>query len=59
MKLTHKSDIYVLYNKETGDLYTAAESIEAAEQILKEDSENGSIVAEDMTIMDLHFWGKE
>jgi hypothetical protein len=59
MKLTRKSDVYVLYNKESGDLYCAADSIEAAEQILKEDGERGDLVVEDMSIVDLHFWGKE
>lgn len=59
MKLTRKSNVWVIYSKESGDLYTAAESLEAAEQILKEDSERGDIDAADMNIVDLHFWGRE
>jgi hypothetical protein len=56
MKLTRLSDIYIIYNKEDGDMYCAADSYDAAEQIIKEDSEAGSIVAEEMNIVDLHFW---
>lgn len=60
MKLKRLSDIYIIYNKETGDLYCAAESIEVAEQIIKDDSKAGWIeYPEDMTITDLHNWGED
>ena len=54
--LNRKNDIYIIYNKEDGDMYCAADSYEAAEQIIADDSAAGNIVAEDMNIVDLHFW---
>lgn len=55
-KLTRLPDIYIIYNKETGDFCCAADSIEAAEQIIAEDSADGAIVAEEMNITYLYFW---
>lgn len=48
----------LIYDKESGDHYVIAESVEVAEQILKEDSERGDIVLEDMTYIELFLWKK-
>ena len=55
-KLTRLNDIYIIYNKEDGDFYCAADSYEAAEQIIADDSAAGNIVAEEMNITNLHCW---
>ena len=57
--MKQKSTVQVIYNKEDGELYCVADSIETAERIILEDGKAGLLIPEEMTIIDLIFWVKD